>query len=105
MGTFLQSVAALFPELKVPEVLQMCLISLGINNVAEVMKAIEAKRAEIDAQTKINNTLALARAKAAANDPANKLALPSSVIPANPEEAAQVAALNHIGQVLREVYA
>jgi hypothetical protein len=122
LGEFLSQISAIFPELKVPEVLQMCLISLGVNNVAEVMKAIEAKRAEIDAQNKINNTLALARAKAslkdpnvnkgAPNDPEDILAQQSNGVPSNPEsgissnEAARLSReLRRVGQALREVYA
>jgi hypothetical protein len=122
LGEFLSQIAAIFPELKVREVLQMCLISLGVNNVAEVMKAIEAKRAEIDAQNKINNTLALARAKAslkdpnvnkgAPNDPKDILAQQSNGVPSNPEsgissnEAARLSReLRRVGQALREVYA
>lgn len=121
MATFLQAVAGLFPEIKVPEVLQMCLVSLGVNNVPEVMKAIGDKREAIDAQNKINTTLALARAKAslkdpnlnkgAPNDPKDILAQQSNGIPSNPEsgiasnEAGQVAALNRIGHVLEEVLA
>jgi hypothetical protein len=122
LGEFLSQIAAIFPELKVREVLQMCLISLGVNNVAEVMKAIEAKRAEIAAQNKINNTLALARAKAslkdpnvnkgAPNDPKDILAQQSNGVPSNPEsgissnEAARLSReLRRVGQALREVYA
>lgn len=54
LGAFFTGVAALFPEIKVPQVLQMLLTSLGINNIEEVMEAIEDKREEIDALTAEN---------------------------------------------------
>jgi hypothetical protein len=50
LGAFLTSASTMFPELKVPQVLQMMLTSLGINNIEEVMEQIEAKREEIDQQ-------------------------------------------------------
>src|SRR5262249_1607457 len=50
LGQFISQVSGVFPELKVPEVLQMLLISLGVNNVNEVMKSIKKKREEIDAK-------------------------------------------------------
>lgn len=49
LGTFLTAMASVFPEIKVPEVLQMCLISLGVNNIDQVMKATEEQRAKNDA--------------------------------------------------------
>lgn len=49
LGTFLTSATTMFPELKVPQVLQMLLTSLGVNNIDEVMEDIQAKREEIDA--------------------------------------------------------
>jgi hypothetical protein len=48
LGTFITAVAGVFPEVKVPEVLQMCLISLGINNISEVMDAIKVQREKND---------------------------------------------------------
>lgn len=50
LGTFMAQVIGLFPELKVPEVLQMLLVSMGINNVNQVMEAAKKRREEIDAE-------------------------------------------------------
>lgn len=50
LGTFITQLATAFPEVKVPEVLKMLLISLGLNNVDEVLKAIQKKRDELDAE-------------------------------------------------------
>lgn len=51
------SITTVFPELKVDEVMQMCLTSLGVNNVDEVMKAAKAQRKKIDAQQQQQDTL------------------------------------------------
>lgn len=52
LGAFLQQAAGLFPELKVPEVLQILMQSLGVSNLNEVMEAVAAKREQIDANVK-----------------------------------------------------
>lgn len=62
LGTFIAQAAAVFPELKVPEVLQMLLVSLGVNNVAEVMKAAKKQREVIDAEQKANQAAMLSAA-------------------------------------------
>jgi hypothetical protein len=49
LGTYLTQLAGVFPEMKIPEVLQNALIAMGVNNIEDVMKTIEAKRTEIDA--------------------------------------------------------
>jgi hypothetical protein len=54
LGSALTAVSGLFPEMAVDEVLQACLVALGINNVDEVMKSIEAKREENAAADKAN---------------------------------------------------
>lgn len=50
LGRFLVGLAAMFPEVKIPEILEMCLISLGVNNIDEIMDLIEEKRKEIEDQ-------------------------------------------------------
>jgi hypothetical protein len=52
LATFLTSATSIFPELKVREVLIMLLNSMGINNIEEVLKAVDAKRKEIDTNVK-----------------------------------------------------
>lgn len=64
---FIQKTASVFPEMKVPEVLQMLLTSLGVNNLAEVMKSIEKQREKIDADQKANQAAMLAAAGAKVN--------------------------------------
>jgi hypothetical protein len=48
LGQFLMGLHQVFPEIQVPEILQSCLVALGINNVEEVMDTIEAKRKELE---------------------------------------------------------
>jgi hypothetical protein len=55
LGAFLSSMSTVFPEMKVPAVLQMCLISLGINDIDEVMKAIEEEKKKLDAKQKVQD--------------------------------------------------
>jgi hypothetical protein len=50
LGTFLTSVTTAFPEAKVPAVLKMALVSMGVEDIDTVMKDIEAKREELDQQ-------------------------------------------------------
>lgn len=52
LGAFLTSASAMFPELKVKEVLVILLQSLGVNNIDEVLKACDAKRTEIESNVK-----------------------------------------------------
>lgn len=44
LGTAIQAIAMVFPEIAVDEVLQAMLIALGINNVEDVMDSIREKR-------------------------------------------------------------
>jgi hypothetical protein len=48
LGQFLMGLHQVFPEIQVPEILQSCLVALGINHVEETMDAIEAKRKELE---------------------------------------------------------
>lgn len=47
LGTFIGSVTAAFPEAKIPDLLQMCLVSAGVQNIEEVMDKI-AKQKEVN---------------------------------------------------------
>ena len=48
LGNFLMGLHQVFPEIQVPEILQSCLVALGMNNVEVVMEAIAEKKIEID---------------------------------------------------------
>jgi hypothetical protein len=50
LGQFLTQLATVFPEAKVPQVLEMCLTSMGCQNVADIMKDAKALRVKLDAQ-------------------------------------------------------
>jgi len=49
LGQFLMGLHQVFPEVQVPEILQMCLVALGVNNVEDVMESIEEKKQELQA--------------------------------------------------------
>jgi hypothetical protein len=69
MSMILQQITTIFPEAKVPEVLEMILSSMGVQNLPEVMEKIAAQKEENDAkaaqdaQQQQQNALALASAK------------------------------------------
>lgn len=54
LGTFLTSATNMFPELKVPAIIRMILVSANVPDVDDVMEDIEDKREEIDQQTADN---------------------------------------------------
>lgn len=70
IGQFVESVAAVFPEIQVPAVLRSMLNSFNVANIDEVMEEIENKKGELALADKQNkaHALALARAKSAGND-------------------------------------
>lgn len=49
LGQFLMGLHQVFPEIQVPEILEMCLVALGAPNVEETMAAIAAKAKELNA--------------------------------------------------------
>lgn len=90
LGEFLTGLHNVFPEIQVPEILQICLVALGINNVDDVMASIQAKRTEMNA--------------AAPPRPPNPGQPPAPET--NPvTEAAKVKAINRLSKVLTEVFA
>lgn len=125
IGQFVESVAAVFPEIQVPAVLRSMLNSFNVANLDEVMEEIENKRGELalaDTQNKAH-ALALARAKSAGNnsedpdlndtttggDPDGE----SDGVPTNPESGygttesaratkAHTRALNRLAQAMEE---
>lgn len=52
LGTFLVDLAGVFPEAKVPEVLRPALIAYGVENIDDVMDAIEEQKEENDEKAK-----------------------------------------------------
>lgn len=62
LGAFLQQLTGAFPEAKQPPVLRKCLVSMGIDDVDDVMDLAAATRATIDAQTDLNNKIAMVKA-------------------------------------------
>jgi len=50
LGNFLMGLHQVFPEIQVPEILQACLVALGLSNVEDIMTKVEAKREELKAQ-------------------------------------------------------
>ena len=116
IGQFVQMVAAVFPEIRVPEVLQTLLNSLNVGNIDEVMDSVENKRGELAMQDQQNKAhqIAVAKAGAVGADPnVNKtdggvkddLAQQSDGIPTNPETGygtteAHVRALNRLARAV-----
>jgi len=66
LGTFITQLTTAFPEAKVPEVLQMCLTSMGVQNINDVMGTIEKQKEANDALAAKNAAL---QAKAIAAKP------------------------------------
>jgi hypothetical protein len=100
IGQFMAQILPLFPEMKVPEIVQMLLTSLGINNVSEIMKSIEDKREEIDAKNEKNQAAMLAASPAqpaapgSPGSPAGKpTVVPQAVVPPAPAKESEVAQL------------
>lgn len=77
LGTYLTQLTTVFPEAKVDEVLQTALVSMGMNNVDEVMDVMRAKREEIDAQNQANQDLEREKLGLA---PASKQKLPGGKV-------------------------
>ena len=66
MGQFVQMVAAVFPEIRVPEVLHTLLASLNVPNIDQVMDSVENKRGELAAVDQGQRDHQIAMAKIAA---------------------------------------
>lgn len=49
LGQFLMGLHQVFPEIQVPEILEMCLVALGCQNVDETMESIAEKSKELQA--------------------------------------------------------
>ena len=75
LGTFITAFTTAFPESKVPEVLQMCLVSMGVENINDVMEAIEDQKEENDA---LAAKAAAAQAKALAAAKATQATAPGN---------------------------
>ena len=97
-ATFLTAVTTVFPEAKVPALLQTALESANVPDLDEVMKDIEAQKeendskAQLDAQTQQDNAVALVKAKGQGNmstDPSEQGVI-SPDTPASVAEALRV---------------
>jgi hypothetical protein len=89
LGIFLEGLHGVFPEIGVPEILQLCLVAIGVNNVPEVMKSMAAHRTQLAAQ---NNSTPPVTGKQ-----------PPQKTPAT--EAAKIKAMNRLSKTLKEVFA
>jgi hypothetical protein len=116
MGQFVQMVAAVFPEIRVPEVLHTLLNSLNVPNIDEVMDSVENKRGELAMADQVNRDhqvqIAKIQAKSSSDPNVNpggdNQDDPSSGIPTNPESGygtteAHTRALNRLAAALEEV--
>jgi hypothetical protein len=72
LGTFITQLTTVFPEAKVPQVLEMCLTSMGVQNVNEVMDVVAAQRKQIDQQNAQNREDTLAGKKVALDQKTGK---------------------------------
>ncbi len=105
LGSFIQQVAGVFPEMKIDDVLREVLNSLNIPNLDDVMEKIAVNKAALDATAAVNKAATAAALAASttkptgdgadpnlnkaggANDPKAQLAQQSNGIPTNPESA------------------
>lgn len=70
LGTFITAFTTVFPEAKQPEVLERCLIAMGVENVDDVMKKVEQTKKENDAQQAALQAAALTAPKPPVGQPA-----------------------------------
>ena len=107
IGTFLTGLHQVFPEINVPEILQMCLVALGVNDVDKVMTSIAAKKAEqaslanVVPPHQIPPAVPAGKGKQIPNDPGAPVVKEESL----KLEAAKVKAMNRLSRVLTEVFA
>ena len=73
LGQFIGSLQSTWPEIAVPEVLRQCLMSANVNNIDDVMDAIEKNKAVQDQlqakQQTDQNKIAMAKAKSGVSNP------------------------------------
>jgi hypothetical protein len=94
LGIFLEGLHGVFPEIAVPEILQLCLVAIGVPDVAEAMKSIEARKAELSAASQNQPT-----------PPVTGKQPPQLQGKGAVSEAAKVRAMNKLSKVLTEVFA
>jgi hypothetical protein len=108
VGTFLTGLHQVFPEIQVPEILQMCLVALGVNDIDKVMASIAVKKAENAAITsvvpphQVPEPVPVAKGKKVPNAPGAQPVKEAATLKI---EAAKVKALNRLSKVLTEVFA
>lgn len=106
LGEFLTGLHQIFPELAVPELLQVCLVAAGVNDIDEVMKSINAKRAENAALAQVVPPHQVPQSvPAGKGTPVPNAPGAQPVKEAAKIEAAKVKALNRLSKVLTEVFA
>lgn len=99
LAMFVTAISAVYPEIKIPEILQPLLNASGlVDNVEDVMKLIADKRTEIDADQ------AAIAAAAAATAKTNPTGPPNPNDPTVPAQSQEVAALNRLSTVMEEVF-
>lgn len=69
LGTFLTGLVGAFPEAKVPAVLQQCLVSMGCQNIDELMEDIAKNKLVVDAQAQQDKADQLKVSMASAQNP------------------------------------
>jgi hypothetical protein len=108
LGTFLTGLHQVFPEVQVPEILQMCLVALGVNDVDKVMASIAAKKAEnatlsqVVPPHQVPQPVPAGKGTPVPNAPG---AQPVKEAATMKIEAAKIKALNRLSKVLTEVFA
>jgi hypothetical protein len=78
LGTFITQMTTAFPETKIPEVIQMLLVALGVNDIDAIMTKIEAQKKVLDAQQAKMDAATMAAAGAKV-DPKAQAALAESI--------------------------
>lgn len=106
LGEFLTGLHQVFPEVQIPEILQICLVAMGVNNVDQVMLSVAAKKAEnatlaqVVPPHQVPQPVPAGKGTPVPNAPGALPVKESAKI-----EAAKVKALNRLSKVLTEVFA
>lgn len=78
LGAFITQMVTAFPETKIPEVISMLLVALGINDIDDIMTKIAAQKKVLDAQQKKMDDATIA-AVGLKSDPKAQAALAESI--------------------------
>ncbi len=97
LGTFLTGLHQVFPQIEIPEILQMCLVSMGVNDIDDVMKSAAARKTELANAAEKVPTHQVLQPLPAGTPPTTPVA-PGSAAPVS---EAYIAAMNNLAEAIR----